>query len=440
MPTPPGLLLRLSRFTCGVILAVAPARGQAPLLQDGATALRQARLDWTLGQAPLPPSAMPSFEAGWGGAGGDGSYTPLLGGEGLGSSTQGWGLGLQGRYGRDGWFCSATVLALRDQGHSRGLLQRGAIGYQGPSGWRVALEQAPFAWGAGLLGGDLLGDAARSFPRLALTTAEASLPLGRWRAEAFFGRLEGERPIPAWIDAWAARSSARSAGLDLQQPSLWGGLLRASFGSWLETSLGTITLQGGKDAQGQRAPATAALTASLVEVRLRLPALAHWVQAQGASLQASRSAAPDGPTRSLAPARDLAGLHLVWGGWDCAIEYAVAPLGGTPRTFPQPTHLAGFSSHGDPLGAAFGPQTRTRSIELGLPLFLEGQGRLKALRTRAAPDPNAGTGSWFLQADAQWRTPTGRVGTSLASRRSEGLGPGGRWGWAGTVFQAFRVF
>ena len=39
-------------------------QAQAPLLQDGAAALRQARLDWTLGQAPQEPSSLPSFEVG----------------------------------------------------------------------------------------------------------------------------------------------------------------------------------------------------------------------------------------------------------------------------------------------------------------------------------------------------------------------------------------
>ena len=51
---------------------------------------------------------------------------------------------------------------------------------------------------------------------------------------------------------------------------------------------------------------------------------------------------------------------------------------------------------------------------------------------------------WFLQADAHWRTPTGRVGASISSERDRNPqfvnGAPPRWGWAFTVFQAFRVF
>jgi hypothetical protein len=79
-------------------------------------------------------------------------------------------------------------------------------------------------------------------------------------------------------------------------------------------------------------------------------------------------------------------------------------------------------------------------VELGLPLFLEGQGRLKAVRATAALDHPAGGGSWFLQSEAQWRTPMGRVGASVASRRSEFPGRDARWGWAFSLFQSFRVF
>ena len=410
------------------------------MLQDGAAALRQARLDWTLGQLPLPPLSLPSLEVGWGRAGSDGAYTPLTGGEGLGHGTQGWGLGLQGRYVRGGWSFSTTLLGLRDRGHTSGALQRAALAYQTESGWRVALEQAPFAWGSGLNGGDLLGDAARPFPRLSLTTSEAALPLGRWRVEAFAGRLEGNRPLPEWIPDREARITARAAGFDLQKPLLWGGFLRASFGALVETSFGSVIMEGGQDVQGHAAPAASARTLSLAEVRVRLPALARFVQARGASVYVSRSSAPESRAVTLAPSRDLGGGQLVWDGWDLGFEYAGATPQGTPTTFSQPAHLAGFSTHGDPLGSAFGHAPITRTVELGLPLFLEGQGRIKAVRATVALGPPPGTGSWFLQADAWWRTPTGRVGASVASRRDEFPGSNVRWGWAFTVFQAFRVF
>ncbi len=416
------------------------ASAQAPLLQDGATALRQARLDWTLGQTPLPPLPMPSFEVGFGGAGSDGAYTPLTGGEGLGHGTEGWGLGLQGRYVLGGLSFSATTLVLRDHGRTTGILQRAALAYQTDSGWRAALEQAPFAWGSGLNGGDLLGDAARPFPRLSLSTPEATLPWGRWRGEAFAGRLEGDRPIPEWMTDGDTRITARAAGLDLHRPILWGGLVRTSFGALVETSLGVVTMEGGHDDLGQSAPTSSARSESLAELRVRLPFLAQLVQARGASLCLSRSGAPDSDAMALVPARDLGGLQLVWEGWDLGLEYAGAASHTAQTTFFQPAYLAGFSTYGDPLGSAFGRESVTRTVELGLPLFLEGQGHLKAVRVTAAQGNPSGTRSWFLQADAQWRTSTGRIGASMASRRNELPDASMRWGWAFSVFQAFRVF
>lgn len=420
-------------------LAALSASAQAPLLQDGATALRQVRLDWTLGQAPLPPSSMPSCEVGLGGATSDGAYTPITAGEGLGQGTTGWGLGLKGRYVRGEWSCSATALTLGDHGRTFGLLQQAALAYQPESGWRAALELAPFAWGSGLNGGVLLGNAARPFPRLSLTTPEAALPLGRWQLEAFAGRLEGERPIPVWIGDREARVRAQAEGLDLQRPILWGGLLRASFGPLLEISLGAITLKGGRDGSGRPAPAAAAYTETLAELRLRLPALAQLVRARGASILLSRSGTPDSAALSLRPGRDLEGLQLVWDGWDLGLEYAGA-ASVVPGPFSRPAFLAGFSLQGDSLGSAFGAGAITRTVELGLPLFLEGQGRVKLLRTTAALEQPEGSGSWFLQGDAQWRTSTGRIGASLAARRNELPGGGTLWGWAFSAFQAFRVF
>ncbi len=412
---------------------------QAPMLQDGAATLRKARLDWTVGDPPLSPSSMPSFEVGWGGAGSDGAYAPLVDGEGLGHGTRGWGLGLQGRYVSGGWSFSTTLLGLRDHGSTKGILQRAALAYQTESGWRVALEQTPFAWGAGLNGGDLLSDGTRPFPRLSLSTPEALPLLGRWQLEAFTGRLERNPPIPEWISNREARSAARAAGLDVQKPLLWGALLRATFGAFLEASLGTVSMEGGQDAQGQPAPAEAARTHALAEVKVRVPGLARFLQARGASLTVSREAAPESRARTLASARTLGGLQLVWEGWDLGVEYA----GASPRpTFfvSQPAYLAGFSTRGDSLGSAFGGETTTRTVELGLPLVLEGRGRLKVVRTTAALDYPSGTGAWFLQTEAQWWTPTGRFGASIASRRNELPTSNARWGWTFSVFQAFRVF
>lgn len=420
-------------------LAALPAAAQAPLLQDGATALRQARLDWTAGDPPLAPSSLPSFEAGWGGAGTQGAGPPLTGGEGLGQGTQGWGLGLQGRYAAGGWWLSATWLGLRDRGGTAGILQRASLAYQAESGWRAALEQTPLAWGAGLNGGELLGDASRPFPRLCLATPEAELPWGRFRAEALAGRLETDRPVPEWIPDREERIAAQAAGEDLRRPRLWGGRIQATFRKHLEVSLGAVSMEGGLDARGQAAPEAAQTTRTLLEARLRLPALARPIQARGASLYASRTAEAEGGAFSLASGRTVAGLQVVWNGWDVAAEYAgTPPHASAPLRLPA--YLAGFSTRGEALGSAFGPHVLTRTLELGLPLFLEGQGRLKIVRATAALDHPLGTGAWFLLAEGQWRTPTGRLGASLASRREERPGIEARWGWTFSLFQAFRVF
>jgi hypothetical protein len=428
------------RFLFFSLLAIAHAFAQAPIVQDGARALRQAQLGWTLGQTPMPPSSLPSFEVGLGGAGSDGAYTPLIGGEGLGHGTEGSGLALQGRYVQGGWSFSVTALALRDHGRTLGALQRAALAYQTEAGWRLALEQTPFAWGSGLNGGDLLGDAARPLPRVSLTTPEVTLPLARGWVEAFVGRLQGDPPIPQWMTDRETRSKARAAGLDLQQPILWGGLLRASFGTLVETSLGIVGMEGGHDDLGHPAPSASARTESLAELRIRLPVLAQLVRARGASVHVSRSGAPDRAAIALVPARDLGGLQLIWEGWDLGLEYAGATSSLAPKVFTRPTYLAGFSTYGDPLGAAFGSEAITRTVEVGLPLFLDGQGRLMGVRVTAAQGDPSGAGSWFLQADAQWRTSTGRVGASLASRRNEFPDTSLRWGWAFSVFQSFRVF
>jgi len=216
-------------------------------------------------------------------------------------------------------------------------------------------------------------------------------------------------------------------------------LLRTAFGSHLETSFGAVIMDGGRDGQGQPAPASSARTQTLAEVKVRIPSLARFIHARGASLVVSRGAAPDGRSMSLAPARELAGLQLVWDGWDLGLEYAGAAT-HTAFSAAQPAYLAGFSTHGEALGPAFGHATSTRTVDLGWPLFLEGQGRFKLVRAISALADPSGTGSWFCQADAQWRTPTGRIGASVASRREEHAVAAVRWGWTCSLFQAFRVF
>ncbi|HEX4846395.1 MAG TPA: hypothetical protein VFV26_09265 [Geothrix sp.] len=427
------------RATAISLAAVPAAWAQAPLLQDGAAALRRAQTAWTLGEPPLPPLSLPSFEVGLGGAESDGLYAPLTGGEGLGHGIRGAGLGLQGRYVGGGWSLSATFLGLREGASTLGILHRAALAYQGESGWRLALEQGPMAWGSGLNGGDLMGDAAPSFPRFSLATPDLELPFGRWRAEAFAGRLEWNRPIPAGAPDREARIAAQASGMDLHRPDLYGGILRVACGTQVKAAIGAVAMAGGRDTRGQPAPAASQRMVALAELEVRVSALAHLAGAQGASLHLSRSAAPDDRTLTLGPGRGLAGLRVVWDGWDLGLEYAGAAPPGAPAAFTGPSYLPGFSTHGDPLGPAFGHEAITRTVEWGLPLFLEGQGRLKAVRATSW-NPAPGSGFWLLQAEAQWRTSTGRIGAAAVSRREEIPGAPARWGWTFSAFQSFRVF
>jgi len=412
-------------------LAAATLAAQAPMAQDGASANREARMEWLQGQMPLGPSSMPSLEVGWGGSSSDPRYAPLLGGEGLGHGARGWGIGLQGRYVSGGWTMSATLLGLRNHGSTQGLLHRAALAYQPDSGWRVALEQAPFAWGSSLLGGELLGDAARAFPRLSLATPPVPFLKATWRLEAFHGRLEADPVIPVWAGDRPLRQTARDAILDQGRPTIQGARLRVNVGSLVEAGLGAVALRGGAAQEPTR-------TQSLLEAKVRLPFLAEALRARGAALHASRSASPDGSAPTLASARSLVGGQVVWDAWDLGLEVAgAAPL--TPlqnRSVPP----AGFSTHGDALGDAYWRTWSTRTMTVGLPLFLEGRGRFLALRattSAAQPGPSA---AWFLQVEGQWRTSTGRLGASLASLRQEHGPAGVHWGWTASLFQAFRVF
>lgn len=415
------------------------ATAQAPILQDGADALRRARLDWTAGDPALGPSSLPFLAVGWGGATTEGVTPPLIGGEGLGQGSRGWGLGAQGRYVSGGWSVAATLLVLRDQGHTQGLWQRVALAYQAESGWRAALEQRPLAWGSGLLGGDLLGDGARPFPRFSVATPRWAMLQSQWRLEAFAGRLTSARPIPSWLPDRPQRLTAQAAGLDLERPWLKGAWLQVELGTWGQVGLGAIGLRGGQTASGGAAPEEADRTQTLGELKVRIPALARALGARGASLLVGRSSAPDNGALTLAQGRSLLGLQAVWDGWDVGLEYAEAAPRGVPD-WTRPAHLADFSTLGDALGPAFGRTVTTRTLELGVPLPLEGRGTLRLVRGTAALDDPTGSGTWFLQEDAQWRTPTGRLGLSLASRRQDAPLGGPQWGWAFSAFQAFRVF
>ena len=319
---------RLSRFLFLVLSAVSPAFAQAPLLQDGAADLRRARLAWTLGESVPPPFHVPSLEVGVGGTGSEGLYAPLVGGEGLGHGMRGWGIGLQGKYFLGRWSLSAAAVAFRDGEITRGVLQRGALAYQTEGGWRLALEQTPFQWGFGPNGGYLMGDSARPFPRLSLSTAEAALhlwrvPLGRWSAEFFYGRMEWNREIPEWMSNRQTQLAAKEGQGDIRRPDLSGARFTGRFGPHVELNLAGVSMWGGVDPQGRnrqrdytwedyllgfvgaenigRSEASGSqgnfnlsnykqisMGHAMAEARVRLPALADRLDAKGASVYLSR--------------------------------------------------------------------------------------------------------------------------------------------------------
>lgn len=528
-------------------LAGSPGLAQAPLLQDGADALRQDRLAWALGEPAPSPFHVPSLEVGLGGAGSEGLYTPLVGGEGFGHGMQGWGVGMQGKYFIDGWSFEAAATAFHDGDITRGALQRAVIAYQSEGGWRMALEQAPFQWGFGVNGGYLMGDSSRPFPRLSLRTPEADLhlwrvPLGRWRADLFYGRLEWNRPIPSWIGNPLTQEAAKADHGDIRRPDLSGLMVRGRFGPHVELNLGVVSMWGGVDPEGKRrregyswedymlgfvgAENIGRTEASgspfhfdqsnfkqismghaLAEARVRIPALAEYFGAKGASVYLSRGSKnvnwqwkdflrhPGAAIRrdlskdwelikrgnirggdymesiwgrgireaapTLEHANDMIGLQLVWENWDLALDYAdtvnIPADGGGYRVYSHGIYLAGYSRYGDPMGLAFGGDVITRTVDAGFPLFREGKGRLKvvngirAFRDNLALWTAAHPGSvpelnrfWFLQADVQWRTSTGRIGGTISTERDRNPqfvnGATPRWGWAFTIFQSFRVF
>lgn len=316
-------------FSLGLVLVTFPSNAQAPLLQDGSEGLRRERLEWAAGE---PSSTrfgpLPLLEVGLGGAGAEGPYVPLVGGEGLGRGMQGWGVGIQGRYSFGHWSVSAAGVGFRDGTTTRGILQRGSIAYQSESGWRFALEQTPFQWGFGVNGGYLMGDSARAFPRLALATPEAAfrlwkVPLGRWKADFFFGRLEWNRSIPEWIGSAYYQRAIKAVQGDIRRPDLSGTMIRGRFGPHVELNLGVTSEWGGIDPQGRnrrsgytlqdyflgffgaenigRSEASGgqgnfdlsgfkqiSMGHAMAEGRVRIPALAGLIGAKGASVYLSR--------------------------------------------------------------------------------------------------------------------------------------------------------
>ncbi len=495
-------------------------------MQDGAEELRKERLQWTLGELGLHQTERLSLlEVGLGGAGSRGIYVPLVGGEGFGRGMQGWGVGIQGQTTFGRWSFSGAGVGFRDGAITRGILQRGSIAYQTEGGWRFALEQTPFQWGFGVNGGYLMGDSARAIPRVALSTPEVELriwkvPLGRWKADLFWGRLEWNREIPEWIGSAYNQRALRETQGDIRRPDLSGAMIRGRFGPNVELNLGVTSEWGGIDPQGRnrrdgytledyflgffgaenigRSEASGgqgnfdlsefkqiSMGHALAEGRVRIPALAGWVGANGASVYLSRGSKnvnwqwkdflrdPFGAiwrdlskdwnlvkrgritgsnymdsiwgrgTREAVPtlehANDMLGVQFVWDRWDLAFDYSdtvnIPADGEGYRVYTNGKYLAGYSRYGDSMGLAFGGDLVTRTLDLGFPLVWEGRGRFKivngirSFRDNLVHWEEAHPGQipwlnrfWFFQTNVQWDTPTGRIGASIATQQDRNPG------------------
>ena len=319
-----GYCVRLAALGfCGPLMA------QAPLLQDGADRLRREGLDWIV-QAPPREDRSAWLEAGGFGDGRTGTLrAPLVGGEGLGTSTQGAGALIAFQLPAGGWTFSGIFAAQKGlQGDRDALvLLEGGITYRTGGGWRFGLTQSPFTWGPGQTGGYLMGTSARPFPRFFAESRPFDLslwgvPLGRWRAETFIGRLEWQRELPDDLPNAEHQKAALAQQGDIRRPDLSGLRLTGQFGPHIELGMGLVSMWGGvqRDGRSTRAGYSAkdyllgyfgaeniaevesssqfneaafkAISDAIaaVDVKVRIPALARLAGAEGAVIYLSRGA------------------------------------------------------------------------------------------------------------------------------------------------------
>jgi len=323
------------------LLAVGWLQAQAPLLSDGAEALRREELVWALAPSERPVSPTSPAEdhlrlTEAGAFGIDSSMptlrVPLSEGLGLGTAQLGSGLMFHGsaKWGR--LEAEATLLALRDpQGRALGRLHSGAISFITPGGWRLALEQTPLKWGYGPSGGHLFGTSAETFPRLGLQSRTfnprvGEVSFGQWRFETFLGRVEGQRQVPVWQAGYAYDlAEVKARGGDLERPFLSGYRLVAEFGERVEFQFGWANMWGGTNPDGTNTMRGLSLgdyfltalgsgnilkaeasgdpnhpsgtlngtgpsnALAAAEIRFRLPELATWLEARGAYVYYARS-------------------------------------------------------------------------------------------------------------------------------------------------------
>lgn len=168
---------------------------------------------------------------------------------GLGNALLGTGVSLEAGRASGAWDLAGKVILYRDpDGTARGDLEQGHLRYTSSGGWRWGFEQEPLVWGYGLNGGYTLGEAARPVPKFRVESSfrERSLlgiPLGAWKGEFFWGRLEARRTLGENVQDPSFRR--RQLGADPQGPFLTGYRAEARFGDSLEFYLNWVNLFGG---------------------------------------------------------------------------------------------------------------------------------------------------------------------------------------------------
>jgi hypothetical protein len=170
---------------------------------------------------------------------------------GLGNALSGTGFHLEGGFRSGNWDFAAEVLGNHDpSGGDYLTLYRSHIWHHSDRGWQSGFEQEPLAWGYGLNGGYVLGEAARPFPRLRVESPMADLhifrvPLGTWGWQAFMGRLENHPVLSSSLqNPSQAEHTIATVGVP-EAPFLMGYRVQAQFGPLMEFYLDSMNLWGG---------------------------------------------------------------------------------------------------------------------------------------------------------------------------------------------------
>jgi hypothetical protein len=389
---------------------------------------------------------------------------------GMGNGYVGAGVSAQAGFNGESW--SVAILGMADsdaQGRSHFTVMQSHALYRSPGGWVMGFDQEPLVWGYGLTGGYLLGEADRPIPKLKLESPLAQralfgVPMGQWAWSAFLGRLENGRALPDSSQMPLGQQAVINANGDPQAPLLSGYRVEARFlDQKLETYANLTVLWGGTTdgvamtkgyGLGDYLTAITGAKDPLAEnkarssgnfdmgFRLKLPALAGWLDADQAWFYVSRgskgmtvnwaqvahSPASDLGSDLSADSRSLVGMRLKqfwdrnnryyapnllvpndtigvmarWPAIRLALEYqnTVNPL-NYYRSFANNVYPTGFYHYGDPLGEATG-----------------GEARINTLRLETDPSAHLTTTTWIQNGNRPFRDDP-----SLWSAANPGLTP-----------------